>query len=251
MKLREVLNTLASGELSNLSFVDETTGTIKTEAIGKLISSINMGMTDLHTRFLLKLGSITVNLQKGQTIYPLKPEYQVGQRTLRGTTQFISADGTRLDNDLLKIQQVFAIYDNDRSGFNRDPVELGLNDHDARHGVFTTSYNTLNVPLHLQEEDKVKALRVVYRQNADPICQCDNDYDPDCIEVELDYSHLWALCLFVASRVHNPSGFGTGGVHEGNNYWSKYLAECARLDEANMRLDYVADNTKRLQKGFP
>jgi len=240
MKLRDVLNTMASGELSNLSLFNEQ-GVLKPEHYSKLTTSINLGLTDLHTRFLLKLGSITLNLQAGQTVYPLKPMYQVGNRAPAGTVQFIEAGETKLKDNLLKVQQVF-----DDCGH-----ELGLNDHDARRGVSTTTFNVLTVPECLQKDYGVGKVSVSYRMNALPIRECFGELDIDAIEVDLDYSHLWALCLFVASRVHNPSGFGTGGVHEGNNYYGKYIAECDRLDAANMRLDYVADNVKGRQKGFP
>lgn len=240
MKLREVFNMLAVGELSNLALASED-GAIDPKHYNALITSINLGLTDLHTRFLLKIGTVTIDLVEGQTVYPLKPVYQVGHKVGAGIKQFIRNDGVLFKDNLLKVQQVF-----DDKGH-----ELGLNNHEARRGVFTTTFNTLNVPEFLQKEEKVTSLRVVYRMNHDPIRSCFDEYDIDEIEFNLDYSHLWALCLYVASRLHNPSGFGTGGVHEGNNYYGKYQEECRRLDEANIRLDYVADNTKRMQKGFP
>jgi hypothetical protein len=241
MKLREVLNTLNSAELNNLSLFNKDTGEILPGKLSMLITSINLGLTDLHTRFLLKIGTIIVDLNATQMTYPLLPIYQVGNKAPVGTVQYIRNDGIKFKDNLLKIQQVF-----DDQGH-----ELGLNDHNARRGVFCTSSNVLQVPQTLTHECKIGSLKIVYRMNAAKVQQCDDDVDIDCVDVDLDYTHLWALCLFVASRLHNPSGFGTGGVHEGNNYWGKYEAECARLDATNMRLDYIADNTKRLQKGFP
>lgn len=240
MKLREVINMLGTGELANLSLFDDD-GNFKEANTQKLVTSINLALTDLHKRFLLKLGTVTINLQKGQTVYPLKPVYQVGQRAPVGTVQFIENDGTYLKDNLLKVYQVF-----DEHGH-----ELGLNDHDARRGVFTSSYNVLNVPGELFDRHDVRKLRVSYQMNATPLKGLDGDFDLDCAEVDIGYQHLWAMCLFIASRVHNPSGFGTGGVHEGNNYWSKYESECVNLEATNMRIDMVADNTRRLQKGFP
>lgn len=242
MKLLDVLNTLQSGELSNLSLFNEN-GSLKPEHKLKLLTSINLGLTDLHTRFLLKIGKIKINLIEGQVTYPLKPMYQIGNTAPAGTVQFISDETGKMRDNLLKVNQVL-----DGRG-----CELGLNNHDARRGVYTNTYNVLGVTTTLWKDYDERQLTVVYRMNANLLKDCGewDDFAFDCLEVDLDYSHLYALCLFVASRLHMPQGFGPETVHEGNNYWGKYLAECARIEEHGLRIDDVALNTKRLQKGFP
>ena len=251
MKLREIFLALSSAELSNLAVTDKGTGLINPMYYGKIINSINLGLTDLHTRFLLKTGKVTVNLQEGKTVYPIKAMYQEGNRAPADTVQFISADGTRLKNNLLKIQQVIAVHEKDPSGFGQPNIEINLNNHNNQYGIHTSSYDTLVINERMQKEFKVARLEVTYRMNAEPVCQCENDYDADCIEVDIEFGYLWALCLFVASRVHNPIGFGTDGVHEGNNYWAKYMAECETLNNSGMQMSFIAENFGRLVKGFP
>lgn len=241
MKLSDVLTTLQAGELNNLSLFDEA-GQLKPEHQSKLRTSINLGLTDLHTRFLLKIGKIKINLIEGQVTYPIKPMYQVGNPAPPGTVQFIDANGTKVRDNILKINEV-----QDSHG-----RELSLNGHDGRFGVFTHSALVLGVPENLWRDRGERSLYVTYRMNASLLKDCgDWDMDFDCLDVDLEYSHMYALCLFVASRLHNPQGFGPETVHEGNNYWGKYLAECDRLDRDGLRIDDVADNWKRRQKGFP
>ena len=53
MKLSEIFNALASGELANLHLADSA-NTIFDEKKEIVLRSINLGLTDLYTRFYLK-----------------------------------------------------------------------------------------------------------------------------------------------------------------------------------------------------
>lgn len=241
MKLSDILTTLQAGELNNLSLFDDV-GKLKPEHQAKLRTSINLGLTDLHTRFLLKKGKIRVNLIEGQVTYPILPMFQVGNPAPPGTVQFIDDNGTRLKNNLLKITEV-----QDYHG-----RQLSLNGHDGRFSVYTQTFNVLGVPEAHWNDRGLRELYVTYRMNADLLQSCNNwETDFETITVDLEYVYMYALCLFVASRLHNPQGFGPETVHEGNNYWGKYLAECQRLEQDGTDIDDIADNWKRRQKGFP
>jgi len=241
MKLSDILTTLQSGELNNLSLFD-TLGKLKPEHQNKLRTSINLGLTDLHTRLLLKKGKIRVNLIEGRVTYPLQPMYQEGNPAPPGTVQFISADGTKLRNNLIKVTEV-----QDYHG-----REISLNGHDHRFSIFTQSSHVLGVPEAHWKDRGLREIYVTYTMNCDLLPGCDNwETDYDNIGVDLDYPCMYALCLFVASRLHMPQGFGPETVHEGNNYWGKYIAEVQRLETDGMYIDDVADNWKRRQKGFP
>lgn len=241
MKLSDVLTTLQSGELNNLSLFDEA-GVLKPEHQSKLRTSINLGLTDLHQRFLLKIGKIKINLIPGQVTYPIKPQYQEGNPAPPGTVQFIDAVGTKVKNNLIKINSV-----SDNCG-----RELNLNGNDDRWSVYTHTFDVLGVPEAHWFDHGVRSLNVTYRMNGNLLKDCgDWDMDFDCLDVDLDYSHMYALCLFVASRLHNPQGFGPETVHEGNNYWGKYIAECDRLTRDGMSIDDVSQNHYYRRKGFP
>ncbi|AUV61839.1 virion structural protein [Pseudomonas phage Littlefix] len=241
MKLSDILTTLQAGELNNLSLFDEL-GKLKVEHQAKLRTSINLALTDLHTRFLLKKGKIKINLIPGQVTYPILPMFQEGNPAPPGTVQFIDAEGTRVKQNLLKITEVTDYHGR----------QLSLNGHDGRFSVYTQSTHVLGVPEAHWNDRGVRELFVTYRMNADLLQSCNNwETDFETIYVELDYVYMHALCLFVASRLHNPQGFGPETVHEGNNYWGKYLAECQRLEADGTDIDDVADNWKRRQKGFP
>jgi hypothetical protein len=238
MKLTEVFAQLSYGELSSLKLGSSAPGTVDPSNYAKILSHVNLGLTELHKRFLLKVGTLTLNMVDGQSLYPLKSLYQIGNREGARFTQYIQASPVFAD-DLIKVEQVFTELN----------LELGLNDASNWRSVSTPSYNVLQVSPDVVKELKLQTLRVVYRANHPLIVKEDGYFDLDSVEVDLPYTHLSALLLFIASRLHNPVGFNTV-MHEGNNYASKFEHECALLNEQNLRVDVVAHNTKASQKGF-
>lgn len=52
MKLSEIFDALCDGELSNLGII--TDGMIDKDNLPKVIRNINLGLADLHTRFILR-----------------------------------------------------------------------------------------------------------------------------------------------------------------------------------------------------
>lgn len=68
MRLSEIFNALASGELSNL-YVSDEQKELRPEMLGIILRSINLGLTDLHTRFLLKRRVAELPSQVNQQVY--------------------------------------------------------------------------------------------------------------------------------------------------------------------------------------
>lgn len=243
MKLSEVFEHLQYGELSNLGIVDKTTGLIPETLYPKVLSSVNLGLADLHKRFVLKKGYLHIVLQPDQTMYPLKSQYQVGNKAPVGTVQFIKNEGVKFVDDLLKVEKVIT----DKG------VALGLNDSTSARSVATPQYNMLYVSGLLQRELKPTPLELTleYRKGVKPLKICESSFDQLCVEVDLPDTHLMALLYFTASRLHNPIGFSEATTHEGNNYSAKYEAECLSLDYLNLRVDEVAENSRARRNGWP
>lgn len=235
MLLRDVIYSLETGELQNLSCVDNETGEFKSDYYGRVVTSVNHALSDLHTRFLLKKGTVVVSLKEGQVTYPLQQRFVITDPSK--PEQFITGDSVR---QLLKILEV-----KDDKG-----VVLPLNNGDPRKGIETPTFNVMNVSTQLYKEWDVKQLTVQFQRNANLICTGYTDIVPEFIDLDIDARFLSAICLYVASRLHNVSGFGTGGIHEGNNYHSLYLEECARLANTGQAITEVMHGNHRRQ-GFP
>lgn len=241
MKLSEIYEHLQFGELSNLGIVDKTTGRIPETHYPKILSSVNLGILELHKRFNLKKGILRIQLQEGQSLYPLKKKYQVGNKAPAGTVQFILNDGVKFDDDLLKVEKVTT--DKGKA--------LGLNDHTEVHSVSTPQDDLLYVSNVLQRDLRPQILTVEFRKSIPPLRICEDAFEQLCVDVDLPDTHLMALLYFVASRMNNPIGFSQSTMHEGNNYATKFEQECLSLDFQNFRVDEVAQNHRAQRAGWP
>lgn len=239
MLLQEVFDQLCVAELNNISVVDQVTKQINPEDYRKVATAINAGLTQLHTRFLLRKGILDLELQPDVETYQL------------ATRNFIPANGVAVGakcivptvdfrDNLLKIQQV--ITDCGR--------ELSINNHSTFFSVQETSLDTIVVPSNLYHDHKVRKLRIVYRQNHKMIPACCDDLDPECYGLTLPRSHLWALCLFVAARMHIPIGL-QDATYSGNSFMSLFGAECDRLDITGIQVKDIGVSEGIVRKGFP
>lgn len=239
MLLQEVFDQLCVAELNNISVVDQVTKQINPEDYRKVATAINAGLTQLHTRFLLRKGELFVDLHPGVTTYQLAGRFMIDSNGLASQTKYIHPAPDFRDN-LLKIQQVF----------DDEGRELGLNNHSNYFSVSESALDTLQVPANLYDDHKVRRLRVVYRQNHKMIPACCEDLEPDCYGLTLPRSHLWALCLFVAARMHIPIGL-QDATYSGNSFMSLFGAECDRLDITGIQVKDIGVSEGIVRKGFP
>lgn len=211
MKLSEVFDHLSYGEFSSISLgnMDGEHG-ITPENRHRVIGHINLGLTELYKRFLLKEGRTQVYLVPG----------------LRDYT--VPAD------DILKIEQIFV-----------DGKEQPLNRAGDPGSVFTTSFNSLQVPPGVAWP----VLDVVYRADHPLLGAREASREPERVEVELPRTHLEALLYFVASRALNPMG-SSEGYHDGNNYAQKFERACQVIEAGGYKIDVEQEKTRFDSRGF-
>jgi len=232
MLLTEVYDQLAYGELRNTVLGDAIglTGSMDGAADGtnvetihaKVLPLVKLGITELHKRFLLREVTITQALVSGQANYVLAPA----------------------NDDLLKIMRVNGTY------LAKD-YEIPLNELNNERAIRTID-KTLIVPTNV-----VKAPWLLETTSLSVVYQADHALIPASLPwasaaattITLPRSHLWALCLYVASRVTNSMGFG-GEMHEGNNYAIKFEQEIMSLKGFNFEIDTDYENVKLTSRGF-
>jgi hypothetical protein len=245
MLLKEVFDQLACAELNNISVVDQTTKEIDPGQYRQVVTAINAGLTEIHSRVLLRQGMLTVKLIPGQELYTLDKAYNVSA-SKPDPKQFITAVPP-FANDLLAVHEVKAkVYE---PGFEKEVV-LGLNNGSDYYNVEMPSYNQLFVPAKLQSEQKITELLVSYRKNHKMLATCDNDIDPECVGLTLPRSYLWALCLFVAARMHTPVGL-QDATYSGNSFMAQFAQELAQMQISGLSLSNIQVNEGVWRKGFP
>ena len=246
MKLSEIFSQLTYGELSQISLGGGEMGEIHEGNYDRVLSHVNLGLTALYKRFPLKQGRLTIALQQGRFTYPLSKLYAVSNTKSHEPVKYILDSDAAFKEDIHKVEAVFTA-----SGW-----ELGLNDEADPYAIATPSAQVLRVPpsivaggSDLPEPLKTTTLEVVYRANHPVISQEFTSIDPSYYEIELPYSHLEPLLLFVASRVNNPIGM-TNEFHAGNSYAAKYEQACQQLEQFNLKVDQGSQNNRILRNGW-
>lgn len=247
MKLQDIFDQLTAGEFSQLSIGGEDAGVINPNNYKRVLAHINLGLTALYRRFTLKEGRIVLNLQPGLSTYMLNSDYAEMNRRSRQPLRYIQDSlAVPFKDDILKVEKVLT-----GGGF-----ELGLNDEGDPLACFTPNMTTLVVPDFLPNPTsetpkwlQTTYLTVVYRANHSIIEVTPGLFDPSRVTIELPYSYLEALLLFVASRVQSPVGL-SNEFNAATRYAQLYEAACAELEAKNLRVDHVAANYRLHQKGF-
>lgn len=247
MKLQEVFDQLTYGELSQLSIGGNEMGVISPANYNRLVPHVNLGLTQLYKRFPLKEGRFKLELQSNRTVYPLTSKYAVSSRSSQELVRYIKDSlSAPFKEDIHKIEKVVA-----STGY-----EYSLNDESDEYGMFTPSATVLRVSLDvadqvmdLPDELKTRMVEIVYRANHPLIIADGADLEPDLINLELPYSHLEPLLLFIASRVHTPTGM-TNETNMGNTYFAKYEAACQLLEVKGLQVDQGSQNSRLYRNGW-
>ncbi|AXC36462.1 virion structural protein [Pseudomonas phage phCDa] len=207
-------------ELNQLSCVDQTTKKIKPEKYQAIVDVMNQGLVDLNTRFKFQIGKVEVPIDQAVGVYDL--------------TKF----DPQIRGRFMQIHDV-----KDECG-----RPLSVNAFNNQ-GVNFRSALVMEVPEYLRTVYPVRRLTVQYRALPKKIGDCYGDIDPEMIEVDLPVMYIWALCLYVASRLHTPVGL-QDGTYRTNAFLGLFNAECNRLEEAGMDLESVVDSNQFRQGGW-
>lgn len=231
MKLKEIFDQLTYGELSQVSIGGGASGAIRPEDYPKIVAHVNLGLTALYKRFTLKKGEFKLVLQPGVLAYALSSKFATTNTRSREAVKYINDAAMPFRDDLLKVETVQSA-----TGY-----DFSLNNVADMFSMRTPMQRMLVVPADivaqadwLLDDMKTSYLQVGYRANH-PKLEAE-DIEPEDLEIELPDTHLEALLLFVAARVHTPIGIG-GEDNTGNVYMQKYEMACQELEAKNLQID--------------
>lgn len=224
MLLSEIYNQLLTGELAQTKMAEIGLENMSDADTVKLANHVNFGLTALYKRF---------DLKSRELVFPLEPDTQTYELDLP---------------DLLKIEKVIAVDTDQEMALNRDDNEFSL---------YTPQLNVVRVPIRIANQDPLlpanlitSSMRVVYRSNHPRINTSEGYVDAEAVELELPESHMYALCLYVASRMNMPLGTGQFEGFASHNAFTKYEAECQRLETEGLEIDHDSQNIKLYERGF-
>lgn len=219
--LQEVYDYLASGELSNLFMADGGlgTGVLKDKYKAVVNKSIYLGLTDLHSRFVLKKDNAYRKIEKD--FHGVAVEV---------VNLLVSRDGLEINLIADNFVEVLEVYINDR--------EYIINDSD---GYVLLATNRIKFSSPIANTDTIK---IEYQANHNPITE-------DTTHIELPRMYLNALCYFIASRLYTSIvNQLDGDLNESNRYAQKYHQEIMMLESKGYDVDNFNQMCLFHAKGF-
>lgn len=237
MKLSDIFDQLAYGELSQLALVanDE----IIPEEYNRIISQVNMGLAELHKRFMLKRKVVELQTLDDVSRYPLLSKHA---QSKGAELPFILDAADPFLDDIIEIIDVF-----DEKG-KALPLNVLVEGENAP-AVFTPAYNILR----FSDTTPVGKYKVVYKAGHVPIAKVEDPetFDASKVDIELPMTHLEALLFYIASRVIMPiNGAMNGAPQEGINYSQRFEQACQQLLYQGLDVEERRESHRFTRNGF-
>ena len=235
MLLSDFFTAIQSSELESLVIGNRNGNGIEAADYPKLVSHINLGLTALHTRLLLREEEVFLQQYDHIQLYQLHPRYALTNTTSTEPTKYIvdSVFQPFLGN-VLKIEQVFS----------EIGVEYPINDQTNRLSVHTPRFDTLQVPFAATPN----ALSVLYRANH-PKLSVGVGFDPTQVELEIPDAVTEALLLYVGVRAFTANG-SENSKNDVNLLLSRYELACQRLENLDLLHSSGNANLRMRDKGW-
>ena len=201
MLLSEIFEYLSYGELAQVSLGGGGTHEIGIlpEDYPKIITNINLGLTELHKRLPLKQNEVIIKLYSHITNYILHSDYSESNLASSKPYKYIQ-DQNNLEpfnDDVILIRHVY-----DEAG-----DEFPINNLNESTSLFTPQQNVLQVPW----PDNENSLSIIYRAGPKKINHIGLSR-PELVEVDLPPQFLEPLCSYVAFRIFSSLNLGEGNA---------------------------------------
>jgi hypothetical protein len=220
--LSELFNTLANSELLNLSLSATPTGALSAEHYPKVVSHINLGLTELYKRFNLLQTNLDLHQYEGVNTYYIRKEH-MGDVLDMDDVAYIAEDfDNPFKDNIVKVVDAYDALGN----------QLTLNDSNDVNSLITLSHDTI----HFKEIDIPQVISLV--------CQCyhpkiavTETFDPTTYKLYVPEFILEALFNYIAARVYRPMGSNSSGVDAGKSISFMQLFELSCQQIETLGLD--------------
>ena len=214
MKLTDIFLALGAGELSSQSSLVDTVTGIKPENYSKIISHINLGLTNLFERFNIRLGDTYIMMLDGVAEYQLDSKYAFSNLASPEQKYIMDTLENPFGDDVIRILEA--------------TTEIGeplpINDRTKEKSIFTPTQTSIQIPWKISDD----VINIIYRASHKLIRLSDYN-DVEDIEVYLPVSYLEPLLYFVAHR-HFAGVGGQSGTPTSQGYYQKYLARVNEIE---------------------
>lgn len=233
MKLQRVLDSLAVGELSQSTYVNENTGEIRPEKYKNVINSINLALTSLYTYFNIREKEVFIQLEEGKDSYLLDPIHALSNTDSVEDKFIIDSAEDPFTGNFLRINQAY----------NELGEEIAINDSDDPESLYLPDYNVVQVPNAVS----TNVISLMYTAKDEELSL--EEQDP-ATELGIPSTMLEMLVLYSASRLLGSLTAQDSQVRS-QQLMSQYLMEVDRIDALNMYNTGDSGSNNKLEvRGF-
>lgn len=218
MLLSDFLKHLAYGELSQLSIGVSNNGEIAEKDYPKVISFLNLGLTQLHTKLPLIWSEMLVRINPLNHEYILSSKYALSTNTSFALCDnfYILDRATPYKDTLLKIEEV-----NSESGHT-----YTINDRSDEDTVYVPKYNVLNFA-----QPKDEMVSVLYRANHE-LLPMSRTIDLST-EIDVPDVCIEPLMTYIVSKL--LSGLSNvEGIQEAAAFSNKFELQIQAIEDAGL-----------------
>lgn len=203
MKLRDLLQNLALGELSSSSLVSIASYEIDKEQLPRVIHSVNQALGYFYSNFPLKTNEVIIKVRQDTSLYYLDSEYAYSNPNGSNYKFILDSLEKPFSNDVLHILEV-----SNTSGYI-----YPLNDSMSSISIHTPEYNCIKLN-NVKDE-----YLVIKYQASHPIIPLTEPYNSN-VRIQIPSSYRAALQTYVACLV--LQNMGGGHLNESNAMFAKF-----------------------------
>lgn len=205
MKIQEVIDIARYSELNSVAVKDN---------IDAIIAFLNLGLSELYTRFPIKVKEHIVPLVADVVTYSLPYDYMYA---------------------------LSAYIEPPEDSINQDLIEIAINDGSKEQVVYFPDWRTIQVPADLE----TTYVAVIYVAKPEKVSATNTELELDLPDTLVD-----ALVSYIGYRAH--LGVRGDGQAENNAHWQRFERNCQKARELGVAYQLDAlDMTKKVEdRGF-
>jgi len=215
--IRTIFDDLGVGVLKNLSYYNPSINSINEQDYPIVISYINLALTALFKRFLLRTGEVIIQQHPLLVKYYLRSAYAESNTASTESIKYIMDSETYpFQDDVLKVEHVYS--------------ELGeeyiINDCTQPYPIYTPTFDTIAM---VPTGEIPQAVAVVYRAKH-PKIALDASFDPYTTMLDIPEYILDALYARIGAYAYKGVSAEDTEASASRSYMVQYEAECQRLE---------------------
>lgn len=233
MKLKDLIQDLALGELQGTPLVELGTYDINPLMLPKLIQVLNRSLEHFYSVFPLSEKQILIQIIKGISHYYLSSQYAYSNKTVKGIKYIIDNDLYPFKDDVLQIIAVNTI----------EGRTVAINDIRSSFGILTPEINCIHIPSDLGTNQ----LSVVYQATHAKIPLSEPAISE--MEINIPTAMISAFMAYTACLV--LQNMGGSKLNESNAFFAKYQTQMEMLIHQGIGYKHKTDiNIKPYLRGW-